>query len=184
MFKTARQQEEPMYQTNGLTGSARIIYEDLCRLLAVEEPVSVDRLASESGYSRNTVIGALKHLRRAGLVEMEHEPGRRAEYRITEEEGMNLSDVFRAAVNLVALDGPEWMERMQNALVAHQIYDKGKHVRRLARKVGGDFRDDVERWLDDNAVLSLTQVWDLQEAYQMRDQVDAMIAEARERLTK
>ncbi len=175
-----------MYYVNGLKGATRIIYEDLNRLLAVDEPVSVSRLASESGYSRSTVMDALRGLRDIELIEMEHKNGSRAEYHIVEVEGetMNASDVFKAVINFASLGGAEWMDRMQIALIAHTIYNEGKHLRRLARLIGGDFQADVEAWIEEQHVLKLSQVWELQEAYQLRDEIRHRVAQAEEKLTR
>jgi DNA-binding transcriptional ArsR family regulator len=169
-----------MYQINGLKGAPRIVLTDIMRLLAAGDDVSVDRLCDTTGYARTTVIRALAYLREQGLLEMDYENGKRANYQIVEEGAVKLSDILRATINLVALDGPEWFERMQMALVAHQIYNDAKHLRKLSRQVGGRFAQRCGDWLSQNRVLSLTQVWELDEAYEIRDRVRDLIDQAEE----
>lgn len=173
-----------MYHTDGLKGASRIIYEDLNRLLAIREPVSVARLAAESGYSRTTVIGALRELRDDDWIEMEHQNGTRADYRIVEEDDVKTGNIFSAVINFASMGGAEWMDRMQIALIAHTIYNDAKRLRKLAGKVGGDFQANVEVWIEKQKVLELSQVWELHEAYLMRDQVRDLIIQAEEELTR
>ena len=173
-----------MYQFHGLVGSYRIVFEDMCQLLSVDEPVSIEKLADKSGYSRRTVIRAIKHLRKAGMIETKHETnGKRAEYIVLKENGMfNPSDVLKALFNAVTMPNDERSKRLMIAVASKNCYDAGRKLKRLASKVGGDFEKNVHQWLDDNGVLNVMQVWELETAYLMHDQIQDLIAQAEEKL--
>lgn len=173
-----------MYQIHGLTGSTRIIFEDLCRLLAGGEQVSINRLSDESGYSRTTVIRAVSDLRRLNLISVEQEKnGTRAEYTILEEDGMfRVGDVVRAFINIFTMTTDERTKRMLSAIASKGCYDDAHKLQRLAGKIGGHFERDVEQFLEANGALKVMTVWELDEAYQVREQIQKRIEQARERL--
>ncbi len=176
-----------MYKVHGLTGSYRIVFEDLCQLLSVGEPVSISRLADKSGYSRSTVIRAMRYLRQIKLVDVEQDTnGLRAEYRILEEEDsmFNLNNMVKALLNAVTMSSDERARRLTVAMASKSCYDDGCKLHRLAHKVGGEFETKVKNWLDENSVLKVSTVWELEEAYLMREQIQDLIVQAREILAQ
>lgn len=69
-----------------LTGSRRIILEEMGRLIEKGEDVSIMTLAARTAYHFTTVQSALTDLRELGLVEMRQPcPGAPADYSICEE---------------------------------------------------------------------------------------------------
>ena len=175
-----------MYHFHGLTGSNRIVFEDLCQLLSIGVPVSITVLADKSGYSRSTIIRAMRHLRQANFVDVRHETnGKRAEYIILEEDGMiNLGDMVRSLLNAVTMSSDERAKRLMMAVVSKGCYDDGHKLQRLARKIGGEFETSVQKWMEETGVLKVMTVWDLEEANLMRQQIKDLIAQAEEKLSE
>jgi DNA-binding transcriptional regulator PaaX len=168
-----------MYEYHGLKGADRIVLEDLCRLLAAGETVSITRLADESGYSDFAIKKALKRLREYGYIEMEHSNGCRAEYRVEED---ILDTIIRSIINMVRMDEDERARRMMNALVSNNVYGKGRKLRKLARKLRPDseIRQSVEAYLENNRILEVAQVWDLAEANAIREHLEKLTLVVRE----
>ncbi len=125
-----------MYHSHGLKGAQRIIYEDLCRLLARSEPISISRLADESGYTIKTVQATLLDLREQGLIEIRHgRRGARAEYRLKGEGMIDIKGLIKAMVNAIMMSSDERSRRLTMAYVAKQIYNKNQVLERLAARV-------------------------------------------------
>ncbi len=158
-----------MYQSHGLKGAQRIIYEDLCRLLARSEPVSISRLADESGYTEKTVQATLLDLRKQGLIEIRHaKRGARAEYCLKGDEMIDIKGLIRAMVNAITMSSDERSRRLAIAYVSKQVYNKGQVLKRLAtRVVVADFKALASTYLDQNYILDTFRVWPLEEADQL-----------------
>jgi DNA-binding transcriptional regulator YhcF (GntR family) len=169
-----------MYQHHGLKGSSRIVFEDLCRLLARGEQPSVTRLADESGYCRETVRVALCELRDQGLVEIRQANGRgsRAEYRITEGDMIDIRGMLCALVNAVTMSKEQRARRMVSAIVSTQVYGSGNVLADLAGQIGGPFEAEVADFIDAHGILERHRVWDLVDANELQAELERRIDEA------
>lgn len=68
---------------NGLKSNRRVIYDELCTLLAMGVPVSQDILATRANCDPRTVRRAIADLKAWGMVEVRRgRPGCPAEYRV------------------------------------------------------------------------------------------------------
>jgi len=66
-----------------MKGANRIVYDELCQMLQLNQQPSVMRLADRTGYHETTVWRTLQRLQRWGLVRVEHlRNGQRAMYEV------------------------------------------------------------------------------------------------------
>ncbi len=164
-----------MYPYHGLKGSDRIVFDDICRLLASGEPVSIARLADASGYSESTIKRAVKRLRTCGMIEVHHQRGMNAEYRIRGD-NMDLTGLFKAIINAITMSSDERARRLAMAYIAKQCYNDGRTLRRLAGQVGGEVEANALRFLEQNHILDRYRVWPLDEANELHAELERRIA--------
>ena len=169
-----------MYQQLGLRGARRIVFEDMCHLLAIGDNVSVSRLAAVTGYDHSTVHRVLKSLRRDGIVEMTHRAnGAPAQYRIVEEQAMiDFDGLMRALFNLITASSDERARRMMIAWVSKRIYDRGKTLKRMVDDWPSgdeDLAASINDFLQTNNILNIFQVWELETANRLLTQINDYI---------
>ena len=175
-----------MYRYHGLRGAPRIVFEEICRLVVSGKPVSVTRLAGETGYDRRTVSRALAKLRKAGLVEIvQAKRGSRAEYRV--KGGMvsmsEALDLLNALKNAITMSAEERAKRFAMAQAAARIYDDALALSVAAGELGDEqFAGEVEEYLSRTGALDRYQVWPLDEAVEIQARITDMLSTARARL--
>lgn len=177
-----------MYQQLGLLGARRIVFEDMCQLLAAGDQVSVSRLVAVTGYDHSTVHRALKSLRRDGVVEMTHRAnGAPAQYRIATRANMiDFQGLMRALFNIITASSDERARRMMMAWVSKRIYDRGKRLKRLVAKIEkkNGLATAINGFLEDNNILDVFQVWDIEAGNLLLAQVNDYIEIVEELLEK
>jgi predicted sugar kinase len=95
---------------------------------------------------------------------------------------INPFHVLQAARNATRMSRDEQTRRLLSAFVSRDIYQAGRRLKNLAQRVGDGYAEEVETFLQENRILEIDQVWDLEEANELREKVNKRIQEAQERL--
>jgi DNA-binding transcriptional regulator GbsR (MarR family) len=172
-----------MYNHHGLKGAPRIVYEDMARLLITGEPVTMTDLASETGYSRRTVIMAVDELIQRGLVHQMHQNGGRAEYALCSGTIWRVEELMNALVQALAkavqMSPEERSARLAMAFAADRIFSKGKELKKLIRQSPDGFGEEALAFIKENEVTKLTKVWPLERATEIEEHLDEYLRIAR-----
>lgn len=166
-----------MYDHHGLTNSNRIVYQEICRLLAEGRPVSYTALADATGYCRQTIANAVRELKAEGYITLQRtETGWKYIVRRDDEIVVGIA---KSLLNILTMSSGERWERIMMALAAKRIYDDAQKLKRAARRAGGQLQDRVEAFLAETGADRLSSVWPLDEAAEIRAQIDALSREIR-----
>jgi DNA-binding transcriptional regulator GbsR (MarR family) len=172
-----------MYNHHGLKGAPRIIYEDMARLILNGRPVTTTELASETGYSRMTVIRAVDELIQRGLVHQMHQNGCRAEYALCSGTIWKVEELMMSLVQALAratqMSAEERSRRLAMAFAADRIFSKGKELKKLIRQSPDGFGEEALAFIKENEVTKLTKIWPLEEASAIEDRLDELLKEVR-----
>jgi len=166
-----------MYDVHGLKNSTRVVYEELCRLLAEKRKVSYTALEDATGYTRSTVANAIGLLERGGYIEIERTgAGYGATYTVVHEEEI-VQGIAKSLWNIFTMSSSERWERFLQALVAKRIYDDAQKLKQSAKRATDDIQARVHEFLDQTQADSLTAVWPLDEAADIQNRLDALLKE-------
>jgi phage-related protein len=149
-------EEREMYDHWGIKGAQRIVLEELVRLKAEGRRVSIVALADATGYSHKTTWRVVRELCEQGLIEVDHPyNGGRATYTI---KGGSMS-ILSSIVHLFTMSGSERAARFAAALASNALYEDARLLRRMARRLGGEFQEQAEVFIEENGLLEIAKVW-------------------------
>jgi DNA-binding MarR family transcriptional regulator len=160
-----------MYDIHGLKNSQRVIYNEICRLLAEGKAATYTALQDATGYSRPTVWRAISALEGCGYIE------RVGDSIVVQEQEEIVISIFKSLINMAIMNSNERWERLIIALSAKRIYDSAKRLNKLARKSDNGTQERVERFMKRTGADRLTKVWPLDEAAQIQEQIDELLTE-------
>lgn len=170
-----------MYNHHGLKGAARIVYEDLARLLLIGQPVTIKRLTEETGYTRKTISNAISELIDRGLIDQTHENGRGAGYALCSGTIWGVEELMKGLVQALAraaqMSPEERSARLAMAFAADRIYSKSQRLKKLARQSEDGFQERAMTFIKDNETLKLMKVWSLEEANEIESRLEELIEE-------
>jgi len=94
----------------------------------------------------------------------------------------NLLYLPQALRNALRMSPEERARRMMAAFISRDVYDAGKLLEELARRIDGECSRDVRTFIQENEILIVEKVWELEEANRLRDELAQRIQEAQQRL--
>jgi hypothetical protein len=89
---------------------------------------------------------------------------------------------IRPLLSAVRMNLQESIRRLKAALASTNVYYAGNRLLGLATQIGGEYEAETRFFLFDNNILEIKQVWELEEANRLRDEIKRRISEARRRV--
>jgi biotin operon repressor len=166
-----------VYQHHGLKNSKKVVYEEICRLLAEGQPVSYTALSDSTGYCQQTVAAAVRELKDGGYISLKR-TGDGWTYTVKHEEEI-VTGILKSMWNIITMSSGERWERIIMAMTAKRIYDDTQKLKRAARRAGDGFQERVDDFLAETGADRLSAVWPLDEAARIQTCLDALLEEAK-----
>jgi biotin operon repressor len=166
-----------VYQHHGLKNSKKVVYEEICRLLAEGQSVSYTALSDATGYCQQTIANAVRELRNGGYIGLQRTDDGWT-YTVKHEEEIMIG-IIKSMWNIITMSSGERWERMLMAIAAKRIYEDAQKLKRAARHAGDGWQERVDDLLSETGADRLSAVWPLDEAAHIQARLDALLDEVK-----